>query len=130
MLDIRELKNEIASYWSGRVEKFCRLRRDELNSDKRELWLAELKRFLPQRRPLDVLDIGTGTGFFCFLLEAAGCRATGIDISPKMIAGARETARELGAVSMRSSRGTSPVFCPICREPIRRGTDCCARAEC
>ena len=97
MLDIRELKNEIASYWSGRVEKFCRLRRDELNSDKRELWLAELKRFLPQRRPLDVLDIGTGTGFFCFLLGAAGCRAIGIDISQEMIAGARETARELGA---------------------------------
>ena len=92
----QDLKSKIVSYWSGRAPKFSQLRRDELNSAKRELWLAELKRWLPVRRPLDVLDIGTGTGFFCFLLESEGCRVTGIDLSPEMIADARKIAREAG----------------------------------
>ena len=113
MTNTHELKDEIVSYWSGRAEKFASLRRDELNSAKREQWLAELNRFLPPKRPLDVLDIGTGTGFFCFLLEAEGCRVTGIDLSPEMISGARETARALGSkAEFRVMDAEQPNFAP------------------
>lgn len=93
---MEEIKREIADYWTGRVNQFEALRMDELNSPKRQRWLDELRRYLPEWRPLDVLDIGTGTGFFCFLLMAERHRATGIDLSAEMIRGARRTGDLLG----------------------------------
>ena len=67
---MESIKREITDYWTGRVEKFEALRLDELNSNKRQRWLYELHRYLPAGRKLDILDIGTGTGFFSFLLAA------------------------------------------------------------
>lgn len=90
------LKREITTYWTGRVEKFEELRLDELNSDMRERWLAEFRRHLPAGRPLDILDIGTGTGFFCFLLAMEGHRMTGIDLTAEMIEGAKHSRSLLG----------------------------------
>lgn len=72
------------------------LRLDELNSNKRERWLYELHRYLPARRKLDILDIGTGTGFFSFLLAAEGHNVTGIDLTEEMIRGAKHSASMLG----------------------------------
>ena len=90
------IKREITDYWTGRVEKFEALRLDELNSNKRERWLYELHRYLPAGRGLDILDIGTGTGFFSFLLAAEGHRVTGIDLTEGMIRGAKHSASMLG----------------------------------
>ena len=91
-----DIKREIADYWTGRVEKFEALRLDELNSEKRERWLYELHRYLPAGRGLDILDIGTGTGFFSFLLAAEGHDVTGIDLTEEMIRGAKHSASILG----------------------------------
>ena len=85
------IKREITDYWTGRVEKFEQLRLDELNSPKRRLWLEEVRGHLPRGRKLNILDIGTGTGFFAFLLAAEGHWVTGIDLTPEMINGARRT---------------------------------------
>lgn len=91
-----DIKRAIADYWTGRVEKFEALRLDELNSPMRGRWLDELHRYLPPGRALDILDIGTGTGFFSLLLAAEGHRVTGIDLTGEMIRGARRTAALLG----------------------------------
>lgn len=91
-----DIKREITDYWTGREVKFEALRLDELNSDKRQRWLDELHRYIPTDRPLDILDIGTGTGFFSFLLAAEGHRLTGIDLTAEMIRGAKRTAQRLG----------------------------------
>lgn len=80
------IKNDMAAYWSQRAEKFSRLRQREFASEKHAQWLAELERYLPKGRKLDVLDIGTGTGFFAFLLAEQGHSLTGIDLTPGMIA--------------------------------------------
>lgn len=93
---MEQLKREIEEYWAGREAKFEALRLDELNSDMGGRWLDELRRYLPADRKLDILDIGTGTGFFCFLLSAEGHRLTGIDLTPEMIEGARRSAARLG----------------------------------
>ena len=93
---MEKLKREIEAYWAGREEKFEALRLDEFSSDMRGRWLDELHRYLPTGRKLDILDIGTGTGFFCFLLEAQGHRLTGIDLTPEMIEGAKRSAARLG----------------------------------
>ena len=92
---MEQLKREIEVYWAGREEKFEALRLEELKSDKRGRWLDELHRYLPVGRKLDILDIGTGTGFFCFLLAAEGHHLTGIDLTEEMIRGAKHSAEIL-----------------------------------
>lgn len=107
------IKREIAEYWTNREEKFEALRLDELNSDKRERWLDELRRHLPDDRKLDILDIGTGTGFFSFLLAAEGHRVTGIDLTEEMIRGARRTAAKLDLTAdFRVMDAENPDFAP------------------
>ncbi len=90
------LKRENETYWAGREAKFEALRLDELNSAMRQRWLDELHRHLPAGRKLDILDIGTGTGFFGFLLAAEGHRVTGIDLTEEVIRGAEHSASILG----------------------------------
>lgn len=89
------IKKDMTRYWSRRVEKFSALRRRELDSEKHRRWLDELLCRLPAGRPLSILDIGTGTGFFALLLAGCGHSVTGIDLTPGMIAEAERTAGSL-----------------------------------
>lgn len=93
---MEELKIRMTEYWTERAAGFSDLRQRELNSVKHQRWMEELRRYLPQDRPLTILDLGTGTGFFCFLLAAEGHRMTGIDLTAEMIQEARRTAEKLG----------------------------------
>ena len=90
------IKHRVAHYWSHRAEAFEAQRLREYDSEKRERWLAEFFRYLPQGKTLRVLDIGTGTGFFACLFAAEGHEATGIDLTPDMIAHAEHMAAVLG----------------------------------
>lgn len=93
---MERIKHRVTHYWSHRAEAFETQRLREFNSEKRERWLAEFRRYLPQGKPLRVLDIGTGTGFFACILAAEGHEATGIDLTPDMIAHAEHMAAVLG----------------------------------
>lgn len=90
------IKNRVSSYWSQRAEDFAKLRVRELESGKRTLWLEEITKYIPGGRKLDILDVGTGTGFFAMLLGAEGHRVTGIDLCAEMIGEARKTSAALG----------------------------------
>jgi ubiquinone/menaquinone biosynthesis C-methylase UbiE len=46
--------------------------------------------------PLDVLDVGCGTGFLSLLLAERGHRVTGVDVAPAMLARARSKAAAQG----------------------------------
>ena len=91
------IKHRVAHYWSHRAEAFEAQKLHEFDSEKRARWLAEFFRYLPQGRPLRVLDIGTGTGFFACLFAAEGHEATGIDLTPEMIENAIQLAEEENA---------------------------------
>ena len=94
---MEELKEQIVSYWSQRAEDFGAQRLREYFDEKHEEWLRELRRYLPaaESGKTRILDVGTGTGFFAFLLAGEGYRVTGIDLTEDMIAKARETAERL-----------------------------------
>ena len=90
------IKERTAAYWDRRAAQFSAQRAREWRSDKHLRWLAEFEKYLPADRPLEILDVGTGTGFFALLLAARGHRTTGIDLSGEMIGQARKTAETLG----------------------------------
>ena len=48
-----------------------------------------------EKSKIRILDIGTGTGFFAFLLSSLGHRVTGIDLTPSMIQEAKEIGQTL-----------------------------------
>ena len=105
------IKHRVAHYWSHRAEAFEAQRLREYDSCKRERWLAEFRRYLPQGRPLRILDIGTGTGFFAYLLAADGHETVGIDLTPEMIRHAEHMAAVLGVhADFRIMDAENPAF--------------------
>ena len=91
---MREIKKRVLDYWTLRAHDFAVVRRNELNNPAAcERWLTEMRRYLPGTKRLDILDAGTGTGYFAILLSAQGHRVTGIDITPAMLAEAKATAK-------------------------------------
>ncbi len=91
----RDKKEQIKNYWSKRSHDFASLRMKELNSHMAGRWIDEIEKHLPQGEKLRILDIGTGTGFFAFLLSDLGHSVTGIDLTPSMIEEANMIGRKL-----------------------------------
>ena len=110
---MEELKQRVSDYWTQRVAGFSTLRRKELEGEKHEQWMSEFRRYLPQGRPLRILDVGTGTGFFAFLLAAEGHCVTGIDLTPGMVEEARRVAEQLALpVDFNVMDAEKPSFAP------------------
>ena len=64
--DPRSLRVE--NYWTARARDFGTVRKNELNDAISGRWLEEFRAELPAG-PLDILDVGTGTGYFAILLS-------------------------------------------------------------
>lgn len=92
---MKTIKTRVTDYWTQRVSQFSALRIKELHSEKAGLWMHELETYLPGQSGLNILDVGTGTGFFAFLLAARGHKVTGIDLTADMICEAKHTAESL-----------------------------------
>lgn len=89
------IKEDMEKYWTQRAEKFSALRKREFLSEKHAQWLQELEKYLPNGKTLNILDIGTGTGFFALLLAERGHHVTGIDLTAEMIKEANRLSEEL-----------------------------------
>ena len=87
-------KEKIAAYWTKRSDSFLEQRRAELHSALADRWLEEIRKYLPEKNPLRILDVGCGTGFFTILLAKQGHQVTGTDLTPDMVANARILAKE------------------------------------
>ena len=90
-----EIKERIKNYWNKRCEEFTALRISELNSEKRDLWLDIIYPKLDHSKKLNILDVGTGSGFLAILMASLGHKVTGIDLSPSMIESAKKLSQTL-----------------------------------
>ena len=109
------IKHRVTHYWSHRAEGFEQQRLREFESEKKDRWLAEFRKYLPEGKPLRILDIGTGTGFFACLLAEEGHKTTGIDLTPEMIQHAEHMASVLGVsadfIVMDAEKPEFPAEC-------------------
>ena len=89
-----EIGQRVKDYWTQRSHDFGTVRKNELENEMGQRWLREIQRFLPEGGSLDILDVGTGTGFFAILLAEKGHRVEGIDLTPAMLEEARTLAKQ------------------------------------
>ena len=108
---MNELTQRVERYWTRRAHDFNTVRKNELRDPIRDRWLAEMRAYLPTGRALDILDVGTGTGYFAILLAGEGHALTGIDLTPAMLREAEATARQEGAaVAFRQMDAQATLF--------------------
>ena len=88
------LEQRVQNYWTARTRDFSAIRKNELHGEISQRWMEEMRAYLPQGQTLDILDAGTGTGYFAVLLAREGHCLTGIDITPSMLSDARVTAAQ------------------------------------
>ena len=91
-----DMQERINTYWSKRADEFGDARYTDMLGVKRKLWSDLIRAHLPEKEHLKVLDLGTGAGFFAFLLHDLGAQVTAIDYSEDMLANARKNAEKLG----------------------------------
>ena len=89
-----EIEQRVKDYWTQRSHDFGTVRKNELENEMGQRWLYEIEQFLPEGGSLDILDVGTGTGFFAVLLAQQGHRVEGIDLTPAMLEEARWLAKQ------------------------------------
>ena len=83
---------ENKNYWTDRAPGYSEVNRLELATAQRQRWknciCEELTRRFPDRplADLQVLEVGTGPGFFAILLRELGCAVTAIDLTRAMLA--------------------------------------------
>lgn len=86
-----KIEDRIDNYWSLRAEEFSHARMQDLRSGQRKLWEDTIRTYLPAKENIRALDLGTGAGFYAFLLNELGCSTVGIDFSQKMIQESKKT---------------------------------------
>lgn len=91
------LLDGIRDYWTVRSDSYSEQNLQEMNNWKRRAWREKILSMAPAGESLDILDIGTGPGFFAINLALAGHRATGVDVTEEMLHHARENAASYGA---------------------------------
>ena len=91
---MKEMGEQIVSYWQNRAEGYSEYNREELAGDKWQEWICEIKKHL-KKTEIRVLDIGTGPGFFAILLAREGYDVTAIDCTEEMLCEARKNAGSL-----------------------------------
>jgi ubiquinone/menaquinone biosynthesis C-methylase UbiE/DNA-binding transcriptional ArsR family regulator len=91
------LQSTLNSYWDGRAAAYdAQQQRDERLRVDHAAWSRVFAAALPEDA-VDVLDVGTGSGFLAFLLADQGRRVMGTDLSEGMLAIARDRAAQRAA---------------------------------
>ena len=96
MDQMQTAERRVVDYWTKRAHDFGVVRQNELQDGISGRWLREMETYLPGSRTLDILDAGTGAGYFAILLAEQGHRATGIDLTSAMLREAENAVRLAG----------------------------------
>lgn len=99
-----DLRRERDFNWAYQAKGYSRNIQGEFqDAALTEAWKTLIKAQMPVKEEgsLNIVDVGTGPGYFPILLEEMGYPCTGVDIIPEMLAEARGNA---------AARGVNPSF--------------------
>ena len=88
-------KEEREKRWANGDSYNCYITK-ELSSFRKDAWKKQICSHFKGRTGLEILDLGTGPGFFACILSEEGHHVTAIDSSQGMLGHAAENARRLG----------------------------------
>jgi ubiquinone/menaquinone biosynthesis C-methylase UbiE len=91
-------KEKLLANWNAGAANYSAAVNTELHSFKRQAWLDIIRENAGKSGILDVLDVGTGPGFFAILMALEGHRVRAIDCTENMIDQARSNAEREGVV--------------------------------
>lgn len=91
-----EIQERINNYWSKRADGFSACRVKDIEGSQRKIWTDIICKIAGSGRGLRALDVGTGAGFYAFILDDLGFRVTGVDYSQNMIDNAVANSEDLG----------------------------------
>ncbi|WP_232806396.1 class I SAM-dependent methyltransferase [Providencia rettgeri] len=86
------LLHSVTNYWNKRAASYSEANQEELASIKRAVWQNLLLSHAPDNKPLKVLDIGTGPGFFAIIMAQSGHTVTAVDVTVSMLEQAKSNA--------------------------------------
>lgn len=93
----KELEYKMNQYWGQRSSSYSQQNMAQLFGDKREEWENIIFSQLKEDKVLNILDIGTGPGFFAILSAMRGHNVTAVDMSQDMLDKAKKNAKFVGA---------------------------------
>ncbi|MBF4693954.1 class I SAM-dependent methyltransferase [Fusibacter ferrireducens] len=91
-----DIQNRIENYWEDAAPSFNSWIQYELGSFKKNAWMKLISKNIPANDRLEVLDIGTGPGFFAIIMSEMTHHVTAVDCSPNMIHYASHNAKQAG----------------------------------
>jgi ubiquinone/menaquinone biosynthesis C-methylase UbiE len=91
-----QFNERIKNYWEGEAECYSIGIEKELKDFHRKAWRELILEYAPQKEDLDILDIGTGPGFFPIILSDEKHKVTGIDLTDNMIHFAKKNLKDEG----------------------------------
>ena len=86
----------IRDYWTKRASGYSETVTEQIAAGTYRHWLNIIEKHLGHEGPADILDVGTGPGFFPVILGRLGHRVTGIDCTEAMLEQARENCAGYG----------------------------------
>lgn len=90
------IKDRIREQWTRSSPRYDSQPGHGIHSEKeKQAWIGLLAQAVGTRKPLKVLDVGTGTGVMAFLLAEMGHQVVGVDLTPAMLQKAQEKAKAL-----------------------------------
>lgn len=86
------LLHTIEQYWTRRAESYSEVVQYEMTHDNEANWMEVITHEIPRNKPMHVLDIGTGPGFFAIGLAKRGYAVTAVDYTQAMLNEAKHNA--------------------------------------
>ncbi|MEN6413599.1 MAG: class I SAM-dependent methyltransferase [Veillonellales bacterium] len=92
-------EQQLVTNWTDGSCNYSNIIKKELNSFKKQAWTDIILKNAGKTKRMDILDVGTGPGFFAILMSQAGHNVTAIDYTESMINEARANAKNAGIIA-------------------------------